>query len=67
MARINVTKTYLPDQSTYLKYIQQIWDSVYLTNNGPLLQQLEKDICTFLPARNLLVCSNGTIVLQMAL
>ncbi|HRN80135.1 MAG TPA: DegT/DnrJ/EryC1/StrS family aminotransferase [Ferruginibacter sp.] len=67
MARINVTKTYLPNQATYLNYIQQIWDSVYLTNNGPFLQQLEKDICKFLPTKNLLVCSNGTIVLQMAL
>lgn len=67
MARINVTKAYLPDQSTYLRYINRIWESVYLTNNGPLLQQLEKDICSFLPTRNLLVCSNGTIVLQMAL
>jgi dTDP-4-amino-4,6-dideoxygalactose transaminase len=67
MERINVTKTFLPEKEAYLKYIDSIWDNVYLTNNGPLLQELEKSVCNFLDARNLLICSNGTIVLQMAI
>src|SRR6185436_1853822 len=36
-------------------------------NNGPLVQQLEQELAQFLGVKNILFCSNGTIVLQMAL
>ena len=67
MARINVTKSFLPDKAEFIKYIDAIWDSAWLTNNGPYLQELEKKLSESLPAKNLMVCGNGTIVLQMAL
>lgn len=64
---INVTKSFLPDKEAYIKYIDQIWDNVQLTNNGPLLQELEQKLNNFLGIDNLLFCTNGTIVLQIAL
>ncbi|RRB06351.1 DegT/DnrJ/EryC1/StrS family aminotransferase [Larkinella rosea] len=64
---INITKSYLPPLEDYVKYLEGIWDRVYLTNNGPLVQQLEKDLKTYLGIEHLLFCSNGTIVLQMAI
>ncbi len=67
MTRINVTKAYLPDKKEFLKYIDAIWDTAYLTNHGPLLQQLEKGLTGYLGTKNVMVCSNGTVVLQMAL
>lgn len=67
MEKIFVTKTFLPDKERYLEYVDQIWKNVQLTNNGPLLQQLERDIAAYLPTKNMMVCTNGTIVLQMAI
>jgi dTDP-4-amino-4,6-dideoxygalactose transaminase len=64
---INVTKTYLPDFDQYVSYLRKIWDNAHLTNNGPLLLELERELKKYLGAEYLYFCGNGTIVLQMAL
>ena len=64
---INVTKTFLPDQEEYLRYVREIWDRGYLTNNGPVLQQLEAELKEYLGVDYLYFCGNGTIVLQIAI
>ncbi|MEZ4900818.1 MAG: DegT/DnrJ/EryC1/StrS family aminotransferase [Spirosomataceae bacterium] len=64
---INVTKTYLPDFDQYVSYLRKIWDSSLLTNNGPFVQELEDGLKQYLGINQLYFCSNGTIVLQMAL
>jgi dTDP-4-amino-4,6-dideoxygalactose transaminase len=64
---INVTKTYLPDFEQYISILKRAWDNAWITNNGELLQELEAKLKSYLEVRNLLFCSNGTIVLQMAL
>ena len=64
---INVTKTFLPDQEDYIKYVREIWDRGYLTNNGPVLQELEAALKSHLGVEYLYFCGNGTIVLQIAL
>lgn len=64
---INVTKSYLPDLAEYTAYLKGIWDRVYLTNDGPLVRELEDQIKAYLGVRHLKYCTNGTVVLQMAL
>ena len=64
---INVTKSYLPDLEEYTEYLKGIWERVHLTNDGPLLRKLEDQLKEFLGVKYLKFCSNGTIVLQMAL
>ena len=64
---INVTKTFLPDQEKYLQYVREIWERGYLTNNGPLLQELEAQLKEYLGVNYLYFCGNGTIVLQIAI
>ncbi len=64
---INVTKSYLPDLEEYTAYLKGIWERVHLTNDGPLLRELEAHMKEFLGVKHLKFCSNGTIVLQMAL
>ena len=64
---INVTKSYLPDLDEYTAYLKGIWDRVYLTNDGPLLRELEERMRAYLGVRHLKYCTNGTVVLQMAL
>ena len=63
---INVTKTYLPNIEKYKKYIEEIYDSNQLTNNGILNQKLEKNLSEYLGVKNLLLVTNGTMALQLA-
>jgi dTDP-4-amino-4,6-dideoxygalactose transaminase len=63
---INVTKPYLPDRNKLNKYIDQIYDSAWLTNNGPLVQKLTDRLEKYLGVENLLLVSNGTSALQIA-
>ncbi len=64
---INVTKTYLPDFEKYTATLKRAWDNAWITNNGELVQELEVKLKEYLNIQNLLFCSNGTIVLQMAI
>ena len=64
---INVTKTFLPPYNEYVATLKRAWDKAWITNNGELLVELELKLKRYLGLNNLLFCSNGTIVLQMAL
>lgn len=63
---INVTKTYLPDKEKYKKYIDQIYDNGWVTNNGPMVRLLEKRLTEYLGVKNIVLVSNGTIALEIA-
>lgn len=63
---ILVTKTYLPDKNKYKKYIDKIYDSSWITNNGPLVKELEKRLAEHLGVKNIILVSNGTAALEIA-
>lgn len=63
----NVTKPFLPPQADYEKYLDRIWDVNWLTNNGPLVRELESRLKTYLGVTGILYTGNGTIALQMAI
>ena len=65
--RINVTKTFLPPLDEFVEYLKQIWDTVWLTNQGPLLHEFETKVAGYLGVGDLQLLSNGTIALQLAL
>lgn len=67
MKQINVTKTYMPPIEEYEKYLRGIWERGHLTNNGPLLIELENKLKKFLGVKHLLLINNGTIALQIAI
>lgn len=64
---IHVTKTYLPSIEEYTAVLKRAWDHNWVTNNGELLKELEQKLRDYLGTEFLLFCSNGTVVLQMAL
>lgn len=51
----------------YNKYIEGIWKRQWLTNNGPLVSDLELKLKEHLRVNHLLFVSNGTMALQMAI
>ncbi|MBS1516806.1 MAG: DegT/DnrJ/EryC1/StrS family aminotransferase [Bacteroidetes bacterium] len=64
---INVTKTFLPPSEEYNEYLKKIWETHWVTNQGQLCEKLENDLKEFLGVKNLLLVSNGTIALQLAI
>lgn len=63
---IPVTKPYLPSREKLNQYIDGIYERNWLTNNGPLVQQLTERLEKYLGIENLLLVSNGTLALQIA-
>lgn len=64
---INITKTKLPKIEKYINYLKKIWETRWVTNNGEFVQLLEKELQDYLRVKNLIVVSNGTLALQLAL
>ncbi len=64
---INVTKTYLPNKERYQKYVDEIYENGWVTNNGPLVNELELKLKEHLSVDYLLYVTNGTIALQLAI
>lgn len=62
-----VTRPYLPPLEEFLPYLEKIWESRVLTNNGPFHKQLEKELCNYLGVEHLSLFTNGTIALVTAL
>jgi len=63
---IPVTKPYLPDRARLDAYIDRIYDTCWLTNNGPLVKELTERLKEYLGVEHLLLVSNGTLALQIA-
>lgn len=62
-----VTAPSLPPLEEYTDLLQGIWDRKILTHNGPLVQRLEKELKEKYDIRNLVVVTNGTIAIQLAI
>ncbi len=63
---INVTRTELPPINEYVKYLKKIWRLHWITNNGELVQNLEKKLEKYFKVKHLLLVTNGTLALQLA-
>ena len=64
---LHVTKSFLPDIKEYISLLEQIWTNGQLTNDGPLVLELERKLAEYLEVDNFLYVSNGTIALQLAI
>lgn len=63
---INVTKVYLPNIKNYKKYIDKIYENGWITNNGPLVKELEMRLAKYLGVKHVVLISNGTAALEVA-
>lgn len=63
---INVTKTYLPNKELYHKYVDDIFESEWITNRGKYVEKLERRLEEYLEVKNLILVNNGTLALQIA-
>ena len=64
---ILVTSPLLPDLKEFNRYLEQIWESKWITNNGSFHQQLEKALAEYLGVEYISLFTNGTLPLITAL
>ncbi|MBF0503483.1 MAG: DegT/DnrJ/EryC1/StrS family aminotransferase [Candidatus Omnitrophica bacterium] len=62
-----VTKSFLPPLEEFEPYLQDIWASKWLTNNGKFHQEFEAALCQYLGVKHICLFSNGTLALLTAL
>ncbi|SFD92998.1 dTDP-4-amino-4,6-dideoxygalactose transaminase [Thiohalospira halophila DSM 15071] len=62
-----VGRPYLPNRKKLEGYLDQVYESQWLTNNGPLVRELEERLGDYLGVDNLLLVANGTLALEVAL
>src|SRR5258708_386162 len=62
-----VTRTTLPPLEEYMRYLKQIWDNHWLTNNGPLVRELEQQLRDYLGSPHLWFVNNCTTALQITI
>lgn len=65
--KIFVTKPYLPPLEEFKKRLPEIWESRILSNNGPMVRELEQKLQKYLGVNHLSLVSNATIGLMIAL
>jgi dTDP-4-amino-4,6-dideoxygalactose transaminase len=63
---IRSTKTFLPDIEKYKRYVDEIYRNNWITNNGPLVQELETRLAQYLGVKNIVLVANGTVALEIA-
>ena len=64
---INVTKTFFPPIEEYQQQLARIWKNQWLTNRGELLLELEEKVKKYLSVSDVIIMTNGTIPIQIAL
>jgi dTDP-4-amino-4,6-dideoxygalactose transaminase len=64
---ISVTKPYLPSIDKYKHFLEGIYERNWLTNAGPLSQEITRRLESYLGVKNLLLVSSGTLALQVAM
>src|SRR5437773_4847772 len=64
---IYVAQPQLPSLEEFIPYLEKIWESKILTNNGPYHRQLEQALCEHLGVKHIALLTNGTVALVTAL
>lgn len=63
---IPVSQPFLPPRDEYQSLLTEVWERKWLTNHGPFVQRLERELQDYLHVPFLYFVSNGTIALQLA-
>jgi dTDP-4-amino-4,6-dideoxygalactose transaminase len=64
---IYVTRPFLPPLEEFCQGLNQIWESRWLTNDGPIIRRFARELCNYFETDNLCLFNNGTLALQIAL
>jgi dTDP-4-amino-4,6-dideoxygalactose transaminase len=64
---IYVTRPYMPPLEEFIPFLERIWESGMLSNDGEFHRQLERALCDYLGVAHVTLFNNGTSALIAAL
>lgn len=64
---LHVGRPNMGDRAAFMQYANDIFDRRWLSNNGPLVQQFEREIEAHLGVKHCVAMCNGTIALEIAI
>lgn len=64
---LHVGRPNVGNREAFLRLVGEMFDRNWLSNNGPLVQELERRIADFLGVRHCVSICNGTIALEIAI
>lgn len=64
---VHVGRPNVGNREHFLRLTNELLDRRWLTNNGPLVQELERRLADYLGVRHAIVMCNGTIALEIAI
>ena len=64
---IYVTQPSLPSLDKFVPFLEKIWESKIITNNGQFHKQLENELANYLGVKYISLFSNGTLAIMTAL
>lgn len=65
--KLYVGRPNIGSRKNFLRLTNEIINSGHLTNDGPLVKELEEKICAILNVKNCILVANGTIGLEIAI
>lgn len=66
-AKINVTRSSMPEFEEYINEIKPLWESRWLTNMGEKHNKLQEELCKYLSVPNISLFTNGHLALEAAI
>ena len=67
MKIIPTTRPSLPELSEFIPYLEDLWESKQLTNNGKFHQCLERELSKYLGVKHISIFNNATTALLVAI
>jgi dTDP-4-amino-4,6-dideoxygalactose transaminase len=64
---LHVGRPFIGDRKVFLGYVEEILDNKWLTNNGPMVQMLEKQVAEYHDTKHCIAMCNGTVALEIAI
>ncbi len=65
--QIHVGRPNIGNRNELVEKFNQILDSGWLTNHGPMVTEFEKRLCDYLGVKNCITVCNGTLALEIAI
>jgi len=65
--KIHVGRPNIGDLDLFKTYVDEIFESHWLSNNGPFVQRFEQHISSELNAKHCIVMCNGTVALELSI
>jgi dTDP-4-amino-4,6-dideoxygalactose transaminase len=64
---LHVGRPNMGSREKFIEYVDGIYDRRWLSNNGPLVQEFERQVAAYLGVKHCVAMCNGTVALEIAI